>query len=169
MKALKKIGPALNTGDDKGVVVAVAVALILVSVLIGGYYVYHVFFQQPERYTTIYVLDGQGTVEDIPEKLVVNQETIFYVYVENHQRKTLPFEVQLKVTNEPRSLFPVKIAPINTFSNTLADGEKWSIQVGVTLPQTGSYAVVFELFAQNEQGELVFTGNAVVLNVEAIN
>jgi len=169
VKALKKIGAALNTGDDQGVIVAVAVALIIVSILIGGYYVYHVFFQQPEGYTTIYVLDGQGKVEDIPSQLIVNQETIFYVYVENHERKTLQFEVQLKVTNEPGSLFPVEIAPMNTFSNALADGEKWPIQSSVTLPQTGNHAIVFELWAQNEQGELVFTGNAVILNVEGIN
>ncbi len=93
---------------------------------------------------------------------------IFNIEVVNHMGQTLPSEVQLKVINETIPLFPAEIEAINTYSKTLADGEKWEIQVPVTLHETGSHSIVFELWIQNEVGELEFSGNAVVRNVDAV-
>jgi hypothetical protein len=36
---LKKIGNALNTDDDKGIIIAVAIALLIVAGVVAGYYV----------------------------------------------------------------------------------------------------------------------------------
>lgn len=166
---LKKIGDALNTGDDKGVIIAVAVSLVIIISVVTGYYAYHVIYEKPEGYTEIYVLDAQGKAVDYPETLVVNQNYTFNVWIENHMGKTLSSQVQLKVTNETIPLFPVETAAINTYAKTLANGEKWETQATVTLHETGSHSIIFELWTRDDAGDLKFTGNAVVRNVEAVN
>jgi uncharacterized membrane protein len=165
VKALKKIGDALDTGDDKGVIIAVAAALLIIAAIVAVYY--FALPHAPEPYTDIYVLDAQGKAVDIPVTLIVNQPTTYYVYVENHEGTSLPCEVQLKVTNETISLFPLHTEPLSTYDKTLANGEKWEIQVPVTLHEPGSYSVVFELW-RNAAGTLKFMGNAPVLNVDAV-
>lgn len=163
---LKKIGDALNAADEKGVVIAVAAALIIVAGVVAGYYV--LFRPQPEGYTTIDVIDSQGQAVDYIDTLTVNQMYIFNIEVVNHMGQILPFEVQLKVINETISLFPAEINALNTYTKTLAAGEKWEIQAPVTLHETGSHSIVFELWIRNEVGELEFSGNAVVRNVDAV-
>lgn len=163
---LKKIGEALNTGDEKGVMVAVAVGLITIFAVVAGYYV--VAHPKPEGYTTIYLLDAQGKAVDYPDTLVINQNNTFYVWVENHEGVTLACEVRLKIVNETGPLFPVDEGRlVSTYANTMADGEKCGIQPVVALHETGSHSIVFELWV-DDAGEFVFTGNAIVLNVEAI-
>ena len=166
MKTFKKIGDALNTGDEKGIIAAVAVALIVVAGVVAGYYVYHLLFEPPEGYTTIYLLDANGQAVDYPDTLIVNQNYRLNVWVENHLGQTQAFEVQLKVTNESISLFPAEIAPINIYTKTLANGEAWETQATVTLHETGSHSIIFELW-RDDTGILKFE-NAVVLNVEAV-
>jgi len=167
VKTLKKIGYALNTGDEKGVIAAVAVALIVVAGVGVGYYMYHVLYQQPESYTTIYLLDANGLAIDYPNTLIVNQNYTFNVWVENHLGQAQSFEVQLKITNESTSLFPVESAPINTYMKTLVNGEAWETRANVTLHETGSHSIIFELWRE-DTGTLNFTENAVVLNVDAV-
>jgi uncharacterized membrane protein len=162
---LKKIGNALNTDDDKGIIIAVAIALLIVAGVVAGYYV--LYHPTPEGYTEIYVLDANGQAVDYPDTLSVNQNYTFNVWVENHMGETQSFEVQLKITNESISLFPAEIAPINTYTKTLANGETWETQVTVTLHEIGNHSIIFELW-QNDAGTLEFTGNAVILNVEAV-
>ena len=162
---LKKIGNALNTDDDKGIIIAVAIALLIVAGVVAGYYV--LYHPTPEGYTEIYVLDANGQAVDYPDTLSVNQNYTFNVWVENHEEENQSFEVQLKITNESISLFPAEIAPINTYTKTLANGETWETQVTVTLHEIGNHSIIFELW-QNDAGTLEFTGNAVVLNVEAV-
>jgi uncharacterized membrane protein len=164
---LKKIGNALNTGDDKGVIIAVAIALIVIFALVAGYYL--VFHPAPEGYTDIYVLDAQGQAVNYTETLVVNRNTTYDVWVENHMGQTLTCEVQVKVTNESISQFPVNVNPVSTYTKPLANGEKWEIQATVALHETGSHSIVFELWTHSDKGETEFTGNADVLNVEAVN
>ncbi len=163
---LKKIGDALNAGDDKGVIIAVVAALIIVASVVAGYYV--LFRPSPEGYTTIDVLDSQGQAVDYIGALIVDQTYIFNIEVVNHMGQILPSEVQLKVINETIPLFPAEIDAINTYTKKLADGEKWEIQAPVTLHETGSHSIVFELWIQKDGGELEFSRNAIVRNVEAV-
>jgi uncharacterized membrane protein len=162
---LKKIGDALNTGDDKGIIIAVAIALLIVAGVVAGYYI--LYHPTPEGYTTIYLLDANGQAVDYPDTLIVNQNYTFNVWVENHLGQNQAFEVQLKIANESTSLFPAEIAPINIYTKTLANGEAWETQANVTLHETGSHSIIFELWL-DDTGTLRFTENAIVFNVDAV-
>jgi uncharacterized membrane protein len=162
---LRKIGAALNTGDDKGVIIAVAAALVIVAAVVAGYYVF--FPPQPEGFTTIYVLDSEGKAVDYDDTLIVNQNYAFNFGVVNHMRQTLPCEVRLKVTNKTIPLLPAEIEALNTYAKTLADGEEWKTQATVILHETGSHTVIFELWIQKDVGELEFR-NSVIRHVDGI-
>ncbi len=164
----KRIGDALNTDDDKGVVIAVAIALIVIIGVVAGYYVYHVIYEKPEGYTNIYVLDANGTATNYTFTLIVNQETTFNVYVENHMGRVESFEVREKITNQPTPQLPADVPPETTYTKTLNDGERWAIQAPVTISGLGSCTVFFELW-QQDLGVLKYTGNAAILHVDVVN
>ncbi len=166
MKTVKKIGDALNTGDDKGIIIAVAVALIVIVAVVAGYYL--VFRPAPEGFTSIYVLDAEGKAVNYVDTLIVNQPTTYRVFVENQNGTNLQCEVQVKVTSQTVSI-PLNVEPASTYDKTLANGEIWEIQAPVTLLEAGSHSIAFELWTRNATGELEFSGNAPVLNVDAIN
>jgi uncharacterized membrane protein len=166
VKTLRKIGDSLNTGDEKGVVIAVAVALVVIGAVVAGYYL--VFRPAPEGYTDLYVLDAQGRAVNYTETLVVNQPTVYNVFVVNHEGMTLQCELQVKVTNQTVSVFPANIQPASTYDKTLVNGETWETQTSITLHEAGSHSIIFELWTRNAAGELEFE-NGLNLNVDAIN
>ncbi len=118
MKTLKKIGDALNTGDDKGIIIATAVALIIIIAIVAGYYL--ILRPPPEGYTSLYVLDAQGQAANYTETLVVNQPTVYNAFVVNHNGAALQCELQVKVTNQTISLFPANIDPVSVYDKTVA-------------------------------------------------
>lgn len=163
---LRKIGDTLNSGDTKGAVIAVTVALLIISTVVAGYYI--VVHPTPEGYTNIFVLDAQGKAVNYTDRLVVNENYTFNVGVENHMGQSLPCEVQVKLTNETISLFPAEMASIKSYSKTLANGERWEIPITVSLQETGSHSIVFELWIQENAGTLEFSGNAVIRKVDVV-
>jgi uncharacterized membrane protein len=155
---------------NKGYIVVVAVTLVLVFSVFIAYYV--ISSAPPEGYATIYVLDLQKRAVDYPELVVINQNNTFSVWVgvENHMGKSESFEVLLKVTNDTSPAFPAEVQPSNSFAATVEEGEKWETLSTITIPQPGAYAVIFELWIYDDDiAQNVFSGKAVVLNVEAVN
>jgi uncharacterized membrane protein len=166
VKTLKKLGDALNTDDDKGTIIAVVVALLIIAAVVGGYYL--IYRPTPKGYTNMYVLDAQGKAVNYTEILIVNQPTTYNVFVENREGADLQCELQVKVTNQTISQFPINVEPQSTYDETLADGATWEIQPQVTLHETGSYSIIFELWTRNTSSELKFK-DALKLSVDAIN
>ena len=161
----KKIGDALDTGDDKGVVVAVALSLVIVTGMVAGYYVYHVY-EKPEGYTSIYVLDAQGKAENYTFAVNITQNVTFNVFVVNHNCTVGSFLVEEKITAGPIVQTPIDVTPLNVYAKTLGDGEIWPIQASATFDNAGSYNVILELWSNNS-GDPEFTGNFVKLTVDA--
>jgi hypothetical protein len=145
-KTLKKF--VQKMGDDKGFVVAIVVALFIISYLLLSYFL--VYRPIPEGYNTINMLDSQQKAVNYPEFAVLNQNSTFNVWltVENHMGKPEKYEVLQKTTPTMDSL-PIAADPTNIYQKDLADGQKWESQVTVSLNQTGHCYVVFELWMFN--------------------
>jgi len=152
--------------NNKGYVVAVLIALVFVSVLLALYYP---VLKPPARESmSIYLLDSQKEAEDYPELLIIDQNNTFTVWVgvENHMGRSQNFEVLLKVTTEPISSVPVEADEKNRYSTTIENGATWETLATVSVNETGSYSVVFELWIYDEVGALEFSHNYCVLPVE---
>jgi uncharacterized membrane protein len=171
LEALKKLVRNLKSVNNNGYVVSVLIALIFVSSVLVGYYV---MLRPPQKgFMTIYLLDyQQKKALDYPELLIINHNNTFNVWVEveNHMGKNEYSEVLLKVTNDTVPIFPFKADANATYTRTLENGETWETLSTVTLNKPGNFSVIFELWMYDEEvGELQFSGNACVLNVEVVN
>jgi uncharacterized membrane protein len=164
-KTVKKL-----LSDDKGFVVAIVVALFIVSFLLLSYY--FVNRPIPEGFSNISLLDTNHKAANYPETLVLNQNNTFSVYVnvDNHMGKSEKYQVLVKVTKNI-DILPVNATAIGTYEKTLSNGETWSTLSTVTLNDTGNYSVIFELYIYNpDTSAYRFDNyNVAVLNVNVIN
>jgi uncharacterized membrane protein len=165
---MKKLGRNLNIKSNKNAyAVSVAIALLLASVLLVTYYV--VLRPVQEGYMTIYLLDSNRKAVDYPEFSVANINSTFSVYVEveNHMGRTLNNpQILLKVTNNTNPTFPVDVNAAQTFSGTIQDGATWENVATISLNEPGNYLVAFELWIPNKNGQLQFSNDFCVLNVQ---
>ena len=167
---LDKIGDRLGLDESKGYARAVALVLVFVVILVGGYFAYLLAISRaPETYSTIYILSSGKTL-DLPETVVIGQNNTFnvWVVVENHMRKTVSFEVRLKITGEADPDFPIKVDPVNVYQMILTDGERLEQLATVSIDNPGRHMVFFELWITSGGDGAGFTHNACNLNIEAI-
>jgi|WetSurMetagenome_2_1015567.scaffolds.fasta_scaffold155517_2 uncharacterized membrane protein len=170
LESVTRIGRRIGLNDEKGVAVAVFVALIVVACTVTVYYCW--FAPKPEPYRTISLLDTQKQAIDYPEVLVANQNSTFSVYVEvtNHMNQDLNYQVQTKITKNLPANIPngVQVDPINTINLVVPNGQTQQSLVTVTENEVGSYSVVFELWQQNSSETYAFTKDYTVLNIQVI-
>ncbi len=167
MKTLRN----LNLRNDRNsYVVAVAIALLIASIMLGVYYA--VLRPTPEGYLTIYVLDTQNRAENYPERLAsgVNSTFSVYVDVENHMGLEQNCTVMVKVTQNTNPTFPLyDVTPVQSFSSSVQDGDTWENTATAALDTAGNYMVVFELWTYNsEAGKDEFSGIFTLLNVQVV-
>ncbi len=148
--------------------IAVAVALLLASVLLVTFYVLDRPVQNP--YATIYLLDSNHKAADYPEYTVANVNSTFSVYVdvENHMGRSISnAQVQVKVANGTNPTFPLDVNATQTFTGTVQDGETWENIATVSLNEPGNYLAAFELWIPNQDtGVLQFSEDFCVLNIQ---
>ena len=146
------------------------IALLIASILLVVYFV--ALMPPPDRYTTVYVLDEQGTTNNLPEYVVVGVNNTFTVRVDvaNHMGDALEdAQVQVIVTSRENPSIPVNSnAPILSFNGTIQEGETWENNATISLTQPGDFLVFFELWTHLGVGssEPQFSGNYCVLNVQ---
>jgi len=150
-------------------IVAVAIALLVASVLLGYYYVD--LRPKSEGYMTLYLLNTQKDATEYPETLVNGVNSIFSVYVdvENHMGEPQDCTVYVKVVQDMNPTFPVySVEPTLNFTELVADGAIWEESASIPLTQAGNYMVVFELWTTNEKEELQFTDIFTALNIQVL-
>lgn len=168
-ESVMRIGRKIGLNDDKGYLVPVFVALIVVIAFIGGYYL--LLNSPPEPYSTIYLLDNQKQAIDYPQVLIAGQNSTFNVNVNvvNHMNKDQTYQVRTKiVTNFMLNHNGVDAPIVDTYDATLANDATNEHVVTVTENTVGNYAVVFELWLK-QGDDFVFTQNYCVLNIDVTN
>jgi len=164
----KQIGREIGLNDEKGYRLAVFLALIVVIVVVAGFFVNDAINAKPEGYSTIYLLDSNHKAADYAGVLIANQNSTFSVYVcvENHNSSTESYQVQLKITQNLSSYPLTSVQPSQVLeTGNIESGKSWQNQLTINENQPGKYAVVFELY-RHTAGGLEFTSNYCVLNFE---
>ena len=166
LESAKRIGNKIGLNEEKGYVVAIFLALIIVSATVIGYYV--VLHPQAEPYNTIYLLDNDKKAVDYATVLVANQNSTFSVFVdvENHMGSSASYQVQVKIAKAP-STFPVDATPIQILEMGTVNNNAKPVEKTATVTENtpGSYSVVFELW-QHKGDTLEFTQDYCALNIE---
>jgi uncharacterized membrane protein len=150
------------TSEEKTIILTVVVALVIMSAVL----VYMAFFTdvQKEPFTSIYLLDSEKQLENIPKTVVLGENSTFTVWVgvENHNDTTIEYSVQVNLNEESGSAEPAE------WFKTLENGETWEFEVTITIDQLGSNKVTFELlFLDETENSWNQTGNWINLTIEA--
>jgi len=158
---------ASYSSEEKTIILTVAVALVIMSAVL----VYMAFFTdvQKEPFTSVYILDSEKQLDNIPQTVVLDENSTFtmWVGVENHNDTTTQYSVQIKLNNENTEADSTEL--LECFNTTLAKGETWETEVTITIEEAGSNTVNFELlFFDEEKDSWTQTGSWIDLSIEAV-
>jgi len=159
---------ASYSSEEKTIILTILAALVIMAALL----VYMVFFTpaQKEPFSAIYLLDSEKQLENIPETVVLGENSTFtlYVGVENRNDTTTEYSVQVKLDDGTSPVDPSPIEPTQTFEKSLENKEIWEFPVTISIDRLGHNRVIFELWFFNETtDEFDYTGNYVYLSIEA--
>jgi uncharacterized membrane protein len=156
-----------NSSEEKTIILTILVALVIMVALL----VYMVFFTptQKEPFASIYYLDSEKQLENVPETVVLGENITLWVGVENQYDKTITYSVQVKVDDGTSPVDPSPIEPTQTFEKSLVKNEIWEFPVTISIDQLGHNRIIFELWFFDEiEDDFDYTGNYVCLSLEAI-
>jgi uncharacterized membrane protein len=121
---------------------------------------------QKEPFTSLYLLDSEKQLENIPKTAVLGENSTFQLWigVENRNDTTIEYSVQISL-DEGNSSAEL----IGCYNRTLANGEKWEFPVTISIDQPGSNTAIFELLFFNEaENDWNQTGICIDLSIEAV-
>jgi uncharacterized membrane protein len=155
---------ASYSSEEKTIILTILVALVIMVAIL----VYMVFFMpaQKEPFTSIYLLDSEKQLENIPKTVILGENSTFslWVGVENRNDTTIEYSVQVSLDEGNSSAELVEC-----FNRTLANGETWEFPVTISIDQPGSNTVTFELWYFNEtKNDWDQTGIWINLSIEAV-
>ena len=170
IKRTQKGAKSVSYGsEEKTVILTILVALVIMVAIL----VYMVFFTpaQKEPFTSIYLLDSEKQLENIPETVVLGENSTFslWVGVENRNDTTIEYSVQVSLDEGNSAEESSSAKLVGCFNRTLVNGEKWEFPVTISIDQQGSNTVIFELWffdeTKNDWGQ---TGIWIDLSIEAV-
>ncbi len=154
--------------EEKTIILTILVALVILGALL----VYLVFFTpvQEEQFASIYYLDSEKQLENIPKTVVLgeNNTVSLWVGVENQYDTTKVFSVQVKVDDGMAPVDPSPAEPTQSFNKTLVNKEIWEFPVTISIDQLGTHRIIFELWFDEMEDDSAYTGSYVCLSLEAI-
>ncbi|MCL2641985.1 MAG: DUF1616 domain-containing protein [Candidatus Bathyarchaeota archaeon] len=159
-----------NTDDSQTVTIrleksyiAVALALIIVCCITGGYFI--AYATKPPGYHEMYLLDNQNQAINYPKTLIINQNNTFNtpLTVTNNMRTEQNYQIQTKIVHHTFT-FPVNAPPYSTYEFTLNPEQSWNNQIPLTINEEGTYSIVFELYTKTD-GNYIFTNNYCILHI----
>ena len=162
-----------NNNNDQTVTIdfnksytAVAIALIVISCIVGGYLI--IYTVTPPGYTEMYILDNQNQAVNYPQTLIINQNNTFTtpIVVTNYMRTLQDYQIQVKIVHHTIN-FPLNAPTYSTYEFTLNDKQSWDSKIPVTINEEGTYSVVFELYVK-ENGNYIFTNNYCTLPLTVV-
>jgi uncharacterized membrane protein len=157
------------SSEEKTIILTILVALVIMVAIL----VYMVFFTpaQKEPFTSIYLLDSEKQLENIPKTVVLgeNSTVSLWIGVENRNDTTIEYSVQVSLDEGNSAEESDSTEPVGCFNRTLANGETWEFPVTISIDQPGSNTVIFELWFFDET-ENVWnqTGIWIDLSIEAV-
>lgn len=139
-----------DMGDEEK---AIAVTVLSAIVVLAGLLVYTSLTPLPQKpFISLYYLDSGKKTENLPELLILgeNNTVLLWVGVENYMGKMKYASVLVKIGNETGPVNPSPADPTYRFEKVLLDKETWEFPLTITIDQTGTNRIIFELWLFDE-------------------
>jgi uncharacterized membrane protein len=153
--------------EEKTIIITIGVAIVIISVLLVNVLINPA---SEEEFSAIYYLDSEKSTGNLPQTVILGQNSTFslWVGVENQNGTTLDYSIKLKMDDGTGQLNQSSADIIESFENTLEDGETWEFPVTINIEQLGTNRVIFELWVGKGTTNDEYSGKWVNLSVEAI-
>ena len=160
-----------SNNEEKIIIVTILIALIVFAALLVKLTVFTPIETEP--FSGIYYLDSEKQTTNLPKTVILGENSTFSLWlgVENQNGTKTPIDyiVKLKIDNGKEQINPRLADPLETFENTLNNGDTWEFQVTINIEKAGTNRIIFELWYMNAtSGMDQYTGNWVNLSVDAI-
>ena len=160
-----------SNNEEKTIIVTILIALLVFAALL----VKLTFFTpiETEPFSGIYYLDSEKQTTNLPKTVILGENSTFSLWlgVENQNGTKTPIDyiVKLKIDDGKEPINPSLSEPVETFENTLNNGDTWEFPVTINIEKAGTNRIIFELWYMNAtSGMDQYTGNWVNLSVDAI-
>jgi uncharacterized membrane protein len=171
-KKIKRTAQGKKSVSGKGEEKTIIVTILIALVIIGALLVNLVITPAPsEKFSTIYYLDSEKQLENIPKTVVLGENSTFslWVGVENQNDTTINYSVMVKYDDGKFPVDPSPVESTESFEKLLVNEENWEFPVTISIDQLGSNRVIFELwFFNSTKKDWDYTGNWVNLSIEAV-
>ena len=141
----------------------VLIAIFLALAAFGAVLAYVALTSTPgEGFISMYVLDSGKMAVNYPQSLVIGKNNTMHLWVGvgNFMGKAENCSVLVKIYNGTIQKEPVPVDPVQRYQKVLSDKDTWEFPVTMTLNQTGTVRVIFELWLFGETGGLSYSGNS---------
>ena len=172
-KKIKKTRKATESGtynnEEKTVILTILVALAIMTAVL----VYMAFFTPVQKapFTSLYLLDSEKQLENLPETVVLGENSTVTVWigVENRNDTTIEYSVQVRLDEGNSAEEAASAELVECFNRTLEKGEKEEFEATINIEEPGTNTVTFELLFFNEAENCWSqTGNQIDLTIEAV-
>ena len=157
-----------GTSEEKTIIITIVIAIVIIGALLVNL----VITPAPnEKFSTIYYLDSEKQLDNIPKTVVLGENSTFslWVGVENHNDTTINYSVRVKYDDGKSTVNPSPVESTESFEKLLVNEENWEFPVTINIDQLGSNRVIFELwFFNSTKTDWDYTGKWVNLSVEAV-
>jgi uncharacterized membrane protein len=157
-----------HSNEEKTIILTILVALLIMAAIL----VYVVFTPvQKEPFTSLYLLDSEKQLGNIPKTVVLSENSTFtlWVGVENQNDTTIDYSVQVKLDDGNSTEDSSSAELIECFNRTLVNGKTWESPVTISIEKIGNNTVIFELWFFNEtENDWNQTKSWLNLSIEAV-
>ncbi|UCE75067.1 MAG: DUF1616 domain-containing protein, partial [Methanomassiliicoccales archaeon] len=129
------------TPTDKVIVLVIAIALV-----IGGALLIFIATHPPREHSTeLYLLDENGTLENYPTNLEVNESSSIIIVVVCHEEETTDYQTVVRLIPERG----INQTPTQ-YSFSLTDDKEWRQVFNFSANESGTYKLEVELFKTDD-------------------
>jgi uncharacterized membrane protein len=137
-----KLDPIINNQDIKSSTDKAMVLIIAVVIIIGGAILFYIATNPPqEEYSELYIFDENGTTENYPSSMVIDQNTSIIIEVVCHELKTTDYRLIMTLHPETGAN-----QTLRQYNLTLKNKEKWSQTFNFSVGASGDFKLVIELY-----------------------
>jgi len=137
-------------GDEEK---AITVAVLSAIIILAGLLVYVSLTPARQKpFVSLYVLDSEKKAENYPQLLVLGENNTFllWVGVGNFMGRIEYSSVLVKMDDGTGQVNPSPIDPVYRFEKVLLNKETWEFPITISINQTGTHRIIFELWLFNE-------------------
>lgn len=128
--------------------IALAITIILAFISVSGLIIPT---GQGEQFSELGILGPNMKLGDYPSQIVASDTIHLYGYVGNQMGQPMYYTVMVKLGDNNTTVNPTSIAPIQQYSQVIANNQSWTFPIDITITKTGTnQRILFELWIYNQ-------------------